>query len=80
MDYVKNHRGKDEPESTPVSPDHYKRYGVEVIELTRNMPFLTGNVVKYVTRSPFKGSEVEDLMKARQYLDWAIEDAQREEA
>ena len=59
-----------------VDPDHYKQYRVEVIELTRDMSFLGGNIVKYVCRAPFKGNEVEDLLKARQYLDWAIEDAE----
>jgi len=66
-----------DPYEDKVNPSHYSQYGVEVIDLVRHMPYTTGNVVKYVTRAPFKGQEVEDLLKARQYLDWAIEDAKK---
>jgi hypothetical protein len=33
------------------------------------MGFALGNVIKYVMRAPFKGHELEDLRKARWYLD-----------
>lgn len=56
-------------------PSHYTAYkGIEVIDLTKQMDFLRGNVVKYVARAKFKGSELEDLRKAQQYLTWAIEE------
>lgn len=62
----------------PVNhPAHYTQYPVEVIEITKHLDFPRGNVVKYVTRSPHKGSEVEDLKKARWYLDLAIEMAEK---
>ena len=65
----------------PVNnPSHYTQYPVEVIELTRHMPFDEGNVVKYVARAPFKGNKVQDLKKARWYLDDAIKQAELEEA
>lgn len=59
----------------PVSPDHYSYPGgVQVIDLTRHMDFLLGNVVKYVARAGRKGNRLEDLKKAETYLRWAIED------
>lgn len=59
----------------PISPDHYTYPGgVQVIDITRHMDFLTGNAVKYLTRAGRKGSRLEDLKKAEVYLRWAIED------
>lgn len=60
----------------PVDPDHYKFGNAEVIEIVRHLGFLEGNVVKYVARAERKGNRLEDLKKARKYLDWAIEDAE----
>lgn len=55
-------------------PTHYIFNGVEVIDLTEQLSFNRGNVVKYVTRAGRKGSktESEDLEKARWYLDREI--------
>lgn len=55
--------------------DHYKQHpsGVEAIELTRHESFLRGNILKYVLRAPYKGSELQDLKKAAEYLQWEIE-------
>ncbi|MFF0745279.1 DUF3310 domain-containing protein [Streptomyces sp. NPDC004111] len=63
-------------------PSHYTSHpsGIEAIELTRHHDFLTGNVLKYVLRAPYKGSEVQDLKKAAQYLTWAIEKAESKES
>nr|DAX80774.1 MAG TPA: nucelotide kinase [Caudoviricetes sp.] len=65
-------------------PEHYKGvYGLEAIEVMRNflpkyqnshVSYLIGNVIKYVLRAPSKGKEIEDLMKAREYLDLAIKE------
>lgn len=53
-------------------PQHYSaHYTLEVIELTKNLGFCLGNVVKYVLRAPFKRNAVEDLGKAGWYL-WYI--------
>lgn len=61
--------------TNPVSPDHYSYPGgLQVIDLTRHMDFLLGNVVKYVARAGRKGNRLEDLKKAETYLRWAIED------
>lgn len=53
-----------------LHPAHYTSHpsGVEVIDLTRHMPFGPGNAVKYVLRRDHKGKPVEDLLKASFYL------------
>lgn len=63
----------------PVDPSHYKYPGgVQVIDITRHMDFLTGNAVKYLTRAGRKTTSTrrEDLQKALRYVQWAIEDAE----
>ena len=62
-------------------PPHYTwlkdKCGIEVIDITRHMDFDLGNVVKYVLRQGLKSEEgmsnkekaIEDLKKARWYLD-----------
>ena len=48
--------------------------GAEVIDLTENLSFCAGNVVKYVCRAGRKDPDkhIEDLEKARWYLDREI--------
>ena len=41
---------------------------MEVIDLTEQMNFNRGNAVKYIARSGFKSSEIEDLEKAAWYI------------
>ena len=55
----------------PVSrPAHYRWLpnGVEVIDVTEQLNFNLGNVVKYVLRADHKGEPIQDLEKARWYL------------
>lgn len=61
-----------------IGGDHYKRAGIQVWDavIEWNLGFLDGNVIKYVARFRLKGG-LEDLYKARHYLDKLIE---REEA
>lgn len=60
--------------ATDVNPTHYDfPGGVQVIDITKHLDFLSGNVVKYVCRAGRKGDRVTDLKKAKQYLDWLIE-------
>jgi len=58
------------------SPDHYTHGGIEVIDfiVSWNMEYHQGNIIKYICRYKYKGTPVEDLKKARQYLDWLIEE------
>lgn len=53
-------------------PKHYTQFPVEVIEITEHLNFCLGNVVKYVCRADFKGSKLQDLKKARWYLEREI--------
>jgi hypothetical protein len=54
-------------------PKHYTSHpsGIECIQITEHMSFNAGNVIKYVWRADGKGG-VEDLRKARWYLDREI--------
>lgn len=61
-------------------PAHYTSGGIECIDYLRfTLPkeqfrgFLRGNIVKYMHRFDKKNG-VQDLKKARQYLDWLIEE------
>lgn len=55
-------------------PSHYNSGSIEVIDAIEDwvLGFHEGNVVKYVARAKHKGCELEDLKKARWYLDRAI--------
>jgi len=59
---------------TPVTPNHYRQHpsGVEAIQITEHFCFNLGNVIKYVWRADLKNG-LEDLEKARWYLDREIE-------
>lgn len=66
----------------PVNkPDHYNVGAIEAIEAIKaSMPenefrgYLKGNLMKYVWRYDYKGKPVEDLRKARWYLERLIEE------
>ena len=53
---------------------HYRHFEIEPVTyaMKNRLGFAEGNVVKYVTRWRDKGG-VDDLRKARQYLDFLIE-------
>jgi len=55
-------------------PAHYKQHpsGLEVIEVTEHMNFCLGNAIKYILRCDYKGAPIEDLRKARWYIDREI--------
>lgn len=56
---------------THYSAGALNTFGFQPIELTRHMPFQTGNAVKYVMRADFKDQAVSDLEKALVYGHWA---------
>ena len=59
----------------PVNhPKHYTAHpsGGECIEVTEHMNFCVGNAIKYLWRAGLKGEQVEDLRKARWYIDREI--------
>lgn len=57
-----------------VGGSHYKELAIQPLEfiVKNGLDFLQGNVVKYVVRYKVKGG-LEDLKKARHYLDMMIE-------
>lgn len=68
------------PEAANAEPDnvnhpgHYNSHpsGVEVIRITEHMNFCLGNAIKYILRCEHKGNAIEDLKKARWYIDREI--------
>jgi len=65
----------DEIERQNRHPKHYHdSLKIEPIEyiIANDMDFLAGNIIKYVSRFPFKGG-VDDLQKAKKYLELLIE-------
>lgn len=57
-----------------VGGNHYKDMPIQPIEfiVKNGIPFLEGNVIKYVVRWNTKGG-LQDLKKARHYIDLLIE-------
>ena len=68
----------EEPKSDPVNhPAHYKVGGIETIDFieAKALGYHLGNAVKYITRADHKGNRLQDLQKAKWYIDRAIEKA-----
>ena len=66
-----------EPNGVVDKPRHYTHGKIECIEYIRDQvedfeSYCMGNVLKYVSRYRHKGAPVDDLRKARVYLDWLI--------
>ena len=59
---------------TQVGGDHYKNYEIQPIDyiIANDIPFVEGNIIKYVTRWRDKGG-VSDLRKAQHYIQLLIE-------
>jgi hypothetical protein len=57
-----------------VGGTHYKGGAIQPIQfiVSNKLPFIEGNIIKYVARWRSKGG-VEDLKKARHYVDMLIE-------
>lgn len=56
-------------------PPHYTSHpsGIECIQITEHMSFCLGNAIKYIWRAGLKTDKIEDLKKARFYLNREIE-------
>lgn len=67
----------------PVNhPAHYTQgdarcsqcgHPIECIDVAEGHGFCSGNAIKYIWRHPYKGTPIEDLEKARWYIDREIE-------
>ena len=72
---------EDEQENDIIShPAHYCHSKYEPKDVIRDwgLNFNLGNVVKYISRAGYKDDIVQDLKKARQYLDFEIEALEEE--
>jgi len=61
------------------NPKHYTHGGIETIDFieAKALGFNLGNVVKYISRADHKDKRLDDLEKARWYLDREIQNAYR---
>lgn len=66
--------------STAVNPTHYNSYAIQPIQYIQanKLSYEQGNVVKYITRFRMKGG-LEDLLKAKRYIDLIIENEYKEQ-
>jgi hypothetical protein len=55
-------------------PPHYTSHpsGIECIQVTEHMGFCVGNAIKYLWRADEKGTAIQDLEKAKWYIDREI--------
>lgn len=63
------------PSSSKTDPSYYKRWKIEPLTfcMENNLPFWMGSVIKYIMRYDQKNG-LEDLYKARVYLDRKIKE------
>lgn len=64
-----------EPQPDPVNhPWHYKVGGIETIDFieAKKLGYHLGNAVKYISRADHKGNRLQDLEKAKWYIDREI--------
>jgi len=56
------------------NPPHYISHpsGIQCIQITEHMSFCLGNAIKYIWRADLKNDAIEDLEKARWYIDREI--------
>mgnify|MGYP004671226415 CR=1 FL=1 len=64
----------EKPKETVNHPNHYNKGGIEVIDFIEDwkLDFTTANIIKYVVRAPYKNNALEDLKKAKFYLERLI--------
>lgn len=57
-----------------TNPGYYRESpsGIECIDVVEHMNFSLGNAVKYIWRAGKKGDPIEDLEKAKWYIDREI--------
>lgn len=71
----------DFPFDSVSNPSHYSKLEsyckcgekYETRKITQELPMNKGCAIKYIVRSGHKGDEVEDLKKAKQFIDFEID-------
>ena len=55
-------------------PKHYTQGKIEVLDFIEDqkLDFISGNIIKYVCRCKYKGNELDDLKKAKFYIERLI--------
>lgn len=79
---MKEQRMKQQRQNDPVNhPLHYTEHpsGVECIDITEHMGFNLGNALKYIWRCDLKKDAIEDLKKAKWYIDRELKLRETEE-
>lgn len=78
---IEGHEVKAIKEDVINHPSHYTRGKIEVIDFIEDqqLPYHLGNVIKYIARAGYKGDKLEDLKKARWYLDRYIKGVMQHE-
>jgi len=68
------------PYDAVENPPHYAQYAIQpiVFIMANKLGYCEGNVVKYISRWRMKDG-IQDLKKARNYIDILIEEAEKEE-
>jgi len=71
-----------------INPSHYKKGRVEslqsISDIMCNMTcradhsFAIGNALKYLSRFCFKGDPIGDLKKAKFYIQWVIDEMEKD--
>lgn len=71
IDYLNHKKVCMSPDKTP---DHYQGDGMQPFDVIEafGLDFWAGNVIKYLCRAGKKGPALDDLKKARHYLDYMI--------
>ena len=61
-------------EGDAINPSHYNSHpsGVECIQIAEHMNFNLGNALKYVWRCGMKDDEIQELEKAKWYIEREI--------
>jgi len=69
-----NQTRSQQPFDVVERPKHYNSHpsGIECIEVTEHFGFNLGNAIKYIWRCDEKADEIEDLRKARWYIEREI--------
>jgi len=73
--YMLAQEQEDDKMSMVDHPKHYNIGKMEIIDIIDDwkLGFYEGNIVKYVMRAKHKGKQMQDLEKAKWYLDRLLE-------